>query len=136
MEQSLNSPTVDSNYIYHSPWGYHLRVNCGNCDINAVTNPEIINQFVDTLVNKIDMKAFGDPQIFHFGEGDLAGWTLLQMIETSNINAHFIDHNGDAYIDVFSCKVFNPEDALEVIICYFTPKHINWTMDTRKAPRE
>lgn len=117
-------------------WGYHLRVNCGNCDTDAVTNPEVIDAFVRSLVKEIDMKAFGDPQIFHFGEDDLAGWTLLQMIETSNINAHFIDHNGDAYIDVFSCKDFQAETAIDCIVAFFMPKFINWTMDTRKAPRE
>ena len=117
-------------------WGYHLRVDCGNCDINSVTNPEKIQQFVEDLVERIDMVAFGVPQIFHFGEGDLAGWTLLQMIETSNINAHFIDHNGDAYIDVFSCKKFEAKDAIDVIKTHFHPAYMSWAMDTRKAPRE
>jgi len=104
-------------------WGHHFIVDCQECDKDAVTNPTIIKKFAKELVNEIDMVPFGSPKVVHFGEDDKAGYTLVQLIETSNIVAHFIDNNGDAYIDVFSCREFNHDVVLELIRKYFKPKH-------------
>jgi S-adenosylmethionine/arginine decarboxylase-like enzyme len=52
---------------------------------------------------------------------DLAGYTLLQLIETSNISAHFAENLGQAYIDIFSCRAFDNRDAENVCREYFAP---------------
>ena len=54
-----------------------------------------------------------------------AGFTLLQMIETSNIAAHFAENIGQVYIDVFSCKAFDVEVALGICRKYFNPTQAN-----------
>ena len=73
------------------------------------------------------MVAYGEPIIEHFAthSHEAAGYTLLQMIETSNIAAHFAENIGQAYIDVFSCKAFDVEVALEVCKKYFNPAKAN-----------
>ena len=50
------------------------------------------------------MKAYGDPIIEHFAthSPECAGYSLVQLIETSNICAHFSDLTGDVYLDVYS----------------------------------
>jgi|UniRef100_A0A6C0B0Z1 hypothetical protein len=40
---------------------------------------------------------------------------LVKRIETSNITAHFCEETNDMYLDVFSCKPFNPIDVEEVV---------------------
>lgn len=114
-------------------WGYHFIVNAGACNKEAVTNPDMIYDFAKELVEKIDMVAYGEPQIVKFGEGNKAGYTLVQLIETSNICAHFCDDSGDAYLDVFSCKPFVPNVVLEVFIRYFDPMRINHHFLERQA---
>ena len=79
------------------------------------------------------MKAYGPPQIVHFGEGGKAGYTLVQLIETSNIMAHFVEETNDAYVDVFSCKEFRKEDVEAVLRKYFGPEHISTTTLIRQA---
>lgn len=116
-----------------SHWGYHLLLDCAACDLSKVTDPAVIKEFVVQLVTDIDMVAYGEPQIVHFGDGDLSGWTLVQLIETSNITAHFCDNNGDAYIDVFSCKEFDPEIALAVVQKFFSPSNTRKIFLTRQA---
>lgn len=107
------------------PWGFHLVLDITGCDIEAATNPNIIKTFCEQLVKDIDMIPFGDPMIVHFCDGDKkAGWTLVQLIQTSNIMAHFIDMNGDCFMDIFSCKQFDKDTALECINKYFRPKYI------------
>lgn len=109
-----------SNY-----WGYHLLIDCSRCDIPSITSRENIYNFTKALVERIDMKAYGEPLIEHFAthDPDKAGISLVQLIETSNITAHFVDKNGDCYIDIFSCKPFSEKVALECIEEFFKPEH-------------
>ena len=44
-----------------------------------------------------------------FGAYDAkAGYTLTQLIETSNICAHFVDESNSLFLNVHSCKDFDP----------------------------
>lgn len=114
-------------------WGYHLIVNAANCDRKAVTDPSIITKFAKELVKRIDMVAYGEPQVVHFGEGNKAGYTLVQLIETSNICAHLCDDSGDVYLDVFSCKTFDQNVVLQLVDDYFLPARVNTTYLERQA---
>lgn len=116
-------------------WGYHLCIDAAGCDIPSVTNAEHITRFSKELVKRIDMKAYGEPQVVHFAEHsiDKAGYTLVQLIETSNITAHFIDCNGDAYIDVFSCKPFDNQIVKDTVKEFFKPKSMRETYLIRQA---
>ena len=73
------------------------------------------------------MVAYGERIIEHFAthSHEAAGYTLLQMIETSNIAAHFAENIGQVYIDVFSCKAFDVEAALGICKKYFKPTLAN-----------
>jgi S-adenosylmethionine/arginine decarboxylase-like enzyme len=68
-----------------------------------------------------------------FGEGGKKGYTLVQLIETSNITAHFVEETDAVYLDVFSCKKFKPSVAIDVFIKYFQPKTIVKSIITRQA---
>jgi len=109
-------------------WGYHLTVDAGNCNPTAIRSKKTIETFVKKLVSAIDMVAFGKPRIVMFGTGNKKGYTLVQLIETSNIMAHFTEETNDIYFDIFSCKSFSPKVALGVIDEYFNParKHVRF----------
>ena len=114
-------------------WGYHLIINAANCNPQAIRSKNTIHEFVDTLVAKIRMVAYGEPTIVRFGEGNKKGYSLVQLIETSNITAHFVEETNDIYFDIFSCKAFNPDDAIRVLTKYFSPKHIEKHFLKRQA---
>ena len=105
-------------------WGYHLSMDCYEGNIEAIKDYDTIYNFTKELVDKIDMKAYGEPQIIHFGEGNKEGFTLVQLIETSNICAHFVNDNGNFYLDVFSCKEFETSVVEDVVSKYFSPKTV------------
>ena len=105
-----------------APWGYHLIVDARDCDPESIRNPDTIDSFARTLVQAIDMVPYGDPQIIHFGSGDKAGFTLVQLIETSNICAHFVEETNDLYLDVFSCKTYDEDIVLKLVHEFFKPK--------------
>lgn len=114
-------------------WGYHLLVDCANGDIDKISSKENVSRFVKDLIKEIDMVAYGDLMIERFAthDPDKAGISFCQMIETSNITGHFVDLNGDFYIDVFSCKEYDIELVLKLIERYFSPKDIKHTLAYR-----
>jgi S-adenosylmethionine/arginine decarboxylase-like enzyme len=105
-------------------WGFHLILDCYDADKTKITDAQNIAAFAKKLVERIDMVAFGEPQVIHFGEDDKQGYTLVQLIETSNICAHFCDDSGNFYLDVFSCKPYSTEAVLEIVNQFFAPKKI------------
>ena len=115
-------------------WGYHLMLDCAGCSEYAIRDPDTIYRFTKQLVKDIDMVAYGEPQIVNFGSGNKAGYTLVQLIETSNICAHFCNEDGAVYLDVFSCKPFDPDVAIRVFVEYFEPKGAEFDFVERQAP--
>lgn len=103
-------------------WGYHLVLDCYDGDKDLITSADNIAAFAKTLVKRINMKAYGEPQVIHFGEDDKQGYTLVQLIETSNIVAHFCDDTGNFYLDVFSCKPYENAVVIELVKQFFNPK--------------
>jgi len=101
----------------------------------AIRCPRIITQFSDELVQKIDMVPFGRPQIQHFGSGNKGGYTLVQLIETSNIVAHFVEETDDIYLDVFSCKPYDPQIVKNIVNYYFKPLGMQSKFLIRRAGR-
>jgi len=71
------------------------------------------------------MKKFGDTQVVHFGEDKkVAGFSMTQLIETSLISGHFANQTNHAYIDIFSCKYYDPQVAADFTQEYFKAKDI------------
>ena len=110
-----------------APWGQHLVLDFNGCPKELLEDKENILNWSKELVHTIDMVAYGDPVIEHFAthSHEAAGYTLLQMIETSNIAAHFAENIGQVYFDVFSCKAFDVEVALGICKKYFKPTQAN-----------
>lgn len=135
--KTINKESVTNNRSLHEMetntyWGYHLMLDCSGCNIE-VQNPETIRKFNNELVERIEMVPYGLPQIVRFGEGHLAGITLMQLIETSNINCHFCDNPSSMYLDVFSCKLYNTQTVVDVVKKYFDPQKIRVNYITRHA---
>ena len=100
-------------------WGWHLSIDASDCDLGKISDYDNIKKFSEQLVNDIDMVAYGPPQIVNFGTGDKQGYTLVQLIETSNICAHFANDLNAVFLDVFSCKEFNKNIVIDLVIEYF-----------------
>lgn len=119
--------TIAGEVFQENPdaWGYHLIIDACGCNNNCKSG-DALTAWVQELVELIDMVAYGKPMVEHFAKHDplKAGYTLVQMIETSAITAHFVDLNGGAYIDIFSCKPFNVRTVMEHFVEYFDPEDV------------
>jgi len=118
-------------------WGYHLILDCKGSKMSTelVKDVKFIKEFTKMLVDGIEMKAYDEPIIEHFAthEEKASGFSLVQLIETSSITGHFCDINGDFYLDIFSCKSFSIDTALDIVYSYFEPKAIKKIYLERQA---
>lgn len=95
-----------------TPWGWHLALNLYGCSLERITSAEVIHAFVVELCERIEMRRFGEPTIIDFGDDPrVSGYSLVQLIETSNVCGHFANASRAAYLDIFSCKRFDPQTA-------------------------
>jgi S-adenosylmethionine/arginine decarboxylase-like enzyme len=114
-------------------WGHHLLLNARRCVPATIRSKSLIQEFSRELVKKIDMVPYGNPKVVMFGSGNKKGYTLVQLIETSNITGHFVEETDDMYLDVFSCKTFAPMTVEEVVDYYFGPGHVDTKFVSRDA---
>lgn len=103
-----------------TPWSYHTLIDLFGCNVELITSREAIEEYVIRLCDLIDMRRYGDPIIVHFGEEErVAGYSLVQLIETSLVAGHFVDADHTAFIDIHSCKPYSVEDAVAFTVEFF-----------------
>lgn len=97
-------------YDENNSWGILASIDLHNCNPDTIRDAEKIKEFVYELCDRIDVKRFGECQVVHFADHneDVAGFSMVQLIETSLISAHFANKTNHTYLDVFSCKYFDP----------------------------
>jgi S-adenosylmethionine decarboxylase len=116
-------------------WGKHLVVDASGCN-QAINDKDAIVRFAKQLVKDIDMVAFGEPQVEWFADHDpnKAGFTLVQLIETSAIVCHYVPKTWTLHLDVFSCMDFDSQTVIELLREYFGVQAWNQRDFSREAP--
>ncbi len=119
----LNSPDPKEENMY----GQELILNLYDCDLKKISSGEEIKKFVIELCdNVIKMKRYGETMIPHFGhENPLSsGYSLVQLIETSSITAHFSEYKKSVYLNIFSCAWYDPEKTEEFCKNFFGAQRV------------
>lgn len=124
---------MDEEVNYEDMWGMSTAIDLHRCNGKTIRDANKIKEFVRKLVKLIDMKAFGEPIVVNFGEEErVAGFSMMQLIETSLISGHFANQSGNVYLDVFSCKKYDPRKAAEFAKKFFEAKDYNMKTILRK----
>jgi len=109
---SKYSKQIVANYKEITPWGMNVSIDLHAADAKMIRDGKVITKFMKDLVKYINMKAYGDPIVVNFGDTPLvAGYSALQLIETSSITAHFANSTNSIHLDIFSCKYFRPHQT-------------------------
>lgn len=109
-------------------FGMELILDLYDCDLDKISSGEDIKKYLIELCdNVIHMVRYGDPIVEHFGHENpiTAGYSMVQLIETSCVSGHFSEHKKSCYINIFSCKWFDMEKAAEFTKDFFGAKDIN-----------
>lgn len=109
-EVPVNRKNIMQQAIDEKVWGIASSFDIYQCNPATIRDADKIKQFVIELCDQIEMKRFQDTLVVNFGEDErVAGFSMVQLIETSLISAHFANLTNATYLDVFSCKPYDPE---------------------------
>lgn len=120
-------------------YGKELIIDIHNCDPSAFTRKSI-RKYFKQLCEQIDMKAeklfwwddYGLEPELQQKEPHTKGTSAVQFILTSNITIHTLDILENVYINIFSCKDFDPEIAMKFSEEWFKGKIVNSQVIERK----
>lgn len=112
----------EKEFTKNNAWWIACSVDVYNCNPNTIRDSESIKRYVKELCELIEMKRFWDTEVVHFWEDEkVAGYSMTQLIETSLISGHFANKTNASYIDIFSCKYYNPS-----VVANFTTHFFGW----------
>ncbi len=117
----LNAP--DKKYDQY--YGQELTLNLYECSPEKISSGEEIKKFVIELCdNVIKMKRYGEAFIPHFGHENpmTSGYSLVQLIETSSVTAHFSEYKKSIYLNIFSCAWYDPQKTRDFCVKFFEAK--------------
>jgi S-adenosylmethionine/arginine decarboxylase-like enzyme len=128
-----SGPAIKQMAAVQKVWGIASAIDIYGCDPQKIRDADAIRRFVVELCDLIEMKRFGETQVVHFGEDErVAGYSMVQLIETSLISAHFANLTDTVYLDVFSCKPYDPEIVRDFSQSFFGGAHSVLNVTLRK----
>lgn len=118
------------------PWGWHVSVDFIGAPIELITSVENFENFVTALTERTGMQKFGPLEAYHFAEHnpEAAGFSFNQFQATSNICGHLVDKNGGGFIDCFSCRHYDEQQVVDIIVEFFKPTKIKSRLVERTYP--
>jgi S-adenosylmethionine decarboxylase len=128
-----NSSSWEEQFQRADAWGLSSSIDIYDCDPELIKNADAIKYFVYELCDLIEMKRFGECNVVYFGENEkVAGYSMTQLIETSLILAHFANESNTVYLDVFSCKSYQPEVVSTFAQKFFKGKRTKLQVNIRQ----
>lgn len=136
IDQSLSFADLRQKFDDLHCWGLAASIDLRDCNFDIMTSKRAIETYVTNICELIDVKKFGDTVIVHFGEDErVQGYSMIQLIETSLVSGHFANSSKGVYIDIFSCKLYDPYKAYDYTLNYFEGKSGDLQLNFRGADR-
>ncbi len=110
------------------PWGKSAAIDLTGCEHKRLVSADLLRQFVGEMVTVVGMISHGECYIDRFGEGKIKGYSAMQFIKTSSITVHLDETGNRAFIDVFTCKDFDPQVAVDFAQRFFKAKKVRLTV--------
>lgn len=129
----LNTKELKENFLNWELWWVATSVDIYWCDEKLIRDSDFIKKYVEDLCIHIDMKRFWETNVVHFWEDEKVAWfSMTQLIETSLVSWHFANNTNVAYLDIFSCKYYDPEIMAEFSLNYFKWDYFKLNINCRE----
>jgi S-adenosylmethionine decarboxylase len=104
-------------------FGPHLTIDLKGCPIEILSNYELHFNYLKNLPLMIQMTPITQPYVFPYAGlvPTDKGITGIAIIAESHLSIHSFELKGYAFIDIFSCKDFDIDKALQYTIELFKP---------------
>ena len=108
---------MDDSRLY----GIETVIDLHDCNQKTIASDAKLREYLRRIVKVLDMVPYGQPFVerFGFNAEHTAGYSVVQLIETSSITGHFSEVYGSAHINIFSCKAYDTDGAYEFTRRFF-----------------
>lgn len=96
---------------------FHNIFDLENCNDN-ISNRKKVKEFIERITEAMEMKILKGPVIVK-GVKENPGLSAFAIIDLSHISIHTFTESQRALIDVFSCKEYNRNHALQICKEFF-----------------
>jgi S-adenosylmethionine decarboxylase len=106
--------------------GVHYVIDGSECDREKIGSEEAILDFLTNLPDQIGMTKISEPRVQRF-QSEYHQAELIHgyiMIAESHISVQTIPERGQLMTDIFSCKPFDKEKVLEIVMDTFQPQGV------------
>lgn len=97
---------------------FHIILDLEKVDNQILNDEEGLKKFLVDVTEKVEMHVLFGPVVVS-GIPENPGLSGFVIIDYSHISAHTFTNNGEAEVDIFSCKPFEQEKAKEAVLNYF-----------------
>lgn len=131
--QNRDDSAIRRDYQEQDAWGILTSIDLHGCNPETIRSADEVKRHVRELCDRIEMKRFGDTVVVDFGEDPrVSGFSMTQLIETSLISGHYANQSNAVYLDIFSCKYYNPFEVAEFSKEFFGAQDYTLTYTLRK----
>lgn len=102
-------------------FGVHLMVDGYGCDRAKLEDINLIYNFLDESPSQMEMTKIMPPYVFRYNGLVPEDWGIsgFVLIAESHISVHTFPEKQYVSLDMFSCKPFNTQQALETVRNFF-----------------
>lgn len=115
-------------------FGTELVLDLTGCDPRVIQSQGRLMAYCAEMVRTLGMRAYGPPLIERFGLGQekTAGYTIVQLIETSSITGHFSEAWLTGHLNIFSCMPYDVDEAAAFTAGFFGGRETRrWVLHRR-----
>lgn len=121
------------------PFGPHITIDLKGCPKQILADYELHFNFLKSLPEMIAMTPITQPYVFPYSGlvPEDRGITGILIIAESHLSIHSFEEKGYCFIDIFSCKPFDYELAINKTLEIFKPTthEINVVQRGKDFPR-
>lgn len=105
-------------------FGPHVTIDLIGCPKEILSDYELHFNYLKMLPGLIQMTPITQPYVFPYSGlvPEDRGITGIVIIAESHLSIHSFEDKGYSFIDIFSCKGFDVEKAIEITLSTFKPQ--------------
>lgn len=113
-------PIGKEEYLQARPWGMAVSIDLYDCDQATIRDRVLLETFTHELCDLLNVTRYGPTQLVRFGtDPAVCGYSMVQLIESSLVSAHFAETSNAVYLDIFSCAYYDAAAAVEFAKQFF-----------------
>lgn len=111
----------------------HLTIDGFGGDQELLSSESLVHSLLDTYPAEINMTKISEPYVLQYTGDKPEDWgvTGFVIIAESHISVHTFPDRGYVWVDVFSCKEFEADGAVDRIVETFGLTHVTTRIHDR-----